>query len=443
MRKKVSIINLGCAKNRVDGEIMLYKLKQSGFDISFDVTNADVVIVNTCGFIEDAKTESIEEILDVARLKFSKKIKAIVVTGCLAERYKEQVANELSEVDAVVGIGANKDIVSIVNNVLEGKRIEKYGEKSDLPLNGKRIRTTPSYSAYLKIADGCNNCCTYCAIPLIRGKFRSRKMEDIVTEAKELADNGVKELNVIAQDTTRYGEDLYGKLMLPDLLKELVKISKIKWIRVLYCYPDRITDELLDVISTENKILNYLDIPLQHCNQQILKSMNRTGNEESIKSLLQKIRTKIPKVVIRTSLIVGFPGETNDEFEQLENFCKEVKFERMGCFAYSKEDDTPAALLENQVDKDIKKRRQEILMETQMNIMNDFAKKCIGMELDVLVEKYHKKENCYFGRSYADAPDVDCKVFFTSNDKKIKQGDIVKVKIEKNIECDLVGIQVS
>ena len=440
---KIGLISLGCAKNRVDAEIMLATLKSAGYKLVNNVAEADVVIVNTCGFIEDAKTESIEEILDVARLKYKNKVKAIVVTGCLAERYKEQIANELTEVDAVVGLGSNKDIVSVVEDVLKGKKVERYGPKKALPLTGERVQTTPQYSAYLKIADGCDNCCTYCAIPLIRGKFRSRPIEDVIEEAERLVRRGVKELLVIAQDTTRYGEDLYGRLVLPELLKKLCEIENLKWVRVLYCYPDRVTDSLLEVIASENKIVKYLDLPLQHCNGRILKVMNRRGDKEQLEKLIQKIRVKVPGIVIRTSIIAGFPSESPEEFEELTQFCKNVKFERMGCFTYSQEEDTPAALLENQIDKDVKTRRQEILMEDQMKVMEEFANTMVGKELEVLVEGRDKKENVYFGRSYADAPDVDCKVFFRSDNHKIKEGDITTVKITSTIECDLVGENLS
>ncbi len=440
MNYKVGLVSLGCEKNRVDAEIMLSKLKDAGYTLVSEIENCDIAIINTCGFIEASKKESIDEIFNLIRLKQSNKIKAIIVTGCLSERYKQEIRKEIPEIDAVVGIGSNKDIVSIVKNVTDGKNIDKFGEKNDMPLSGNRVRTTPNHYAYLKIADGCDNCCTYCAIPLIRGHFRSRTMEDILSEANQLANEGVKELLVIAQDTTRYGEDLYGKLMLPELLKQLCKIDKIEWIRILYCYPDRITDELIDVIASEEKILNYIDLPLQHCNEKILKAMNRTGNKESLTGLLSKIRSKIPDVILRTTFIVGFPGETDDEFNELCEFSKEISFDRMGCFCYSPEEGTRAADFENQIDEDTKRHRQQIIMDEQMSIMEQKSKQMVGKKIKVLVEGYYDKANCYFGRSYADSPDVDGKVYFEVDNENIPQpGDFIEVLIDDCIECDLIG----
>ena len=307
---KVSIVSLGCAKNRVDAEMMLYKLKEAGFVLKDDPADGDAVIINTCGFIESAKQESIEEILELAKLKAEGKIKALIVSGCLAERYKSDIKKELPEVDAVIGLGANGDIVKAVKAALNKESYESFPDKELMPLDDKRIGSTLPHYAYLKVADGCDNKCTYCAIPMIRGRFRSRTMESILAEAKELAKRGVKELCVIAQDTTRYGEDIYGKLMLPKLLRELCKIDGIEWIRILYCYPDRITDELIDTIANEEKILNYIDLPLQHCNGRVLKAMNRRGDKESLTALINKIRDRIPGVVLRTTLITGFPTET-------------------------------------------------------------------------------------------------------------------------------------
>lgn len=439
MSYKVGMVSLGCAKNRVDAEIMLNILKENGYILVEDPANADAVIINTCGFIEAAKQESIEEILELAKLKKEGKIKAIIVTGCLAQRYQSDVSRELYEVDAVIGIGANADIAKVVERALDGEKTESFPDKMLMPMDARRIQSTPYYYAYLKVADGCNNCCTYCAIPLIRGGFRSRKMESIVEEAKALAENGVKELLVIAQDTTRYGEDLYGKLMLPALLKELCKIEKIKWIRILYCYPDRVTDELLDTMAAEEKVLNYIDLPLQHCDGEILKNMNRHGERESLTKLIEKIRSKVPGVIIRTTFITGFPGETEEQFTALAEFAKEIRFERLGCFAYSREDDTPAALMENQIDEDIKEKRQEIIMESQHIIMEDYCKSLIGRTIDVLTEGFDKYAECYYGRSMADSPDVDGKVFFSASGKKPAEGDFVKVKITDYLDCDPIG----
>ena len=439
MSYNVTLLSLGCAKNRVDAEILLYNLKDAGYNIVSSVSLADVVIVNTCGFIDDAKKESIDEILSVAELKNRGLIKAIIVTGCLAERYKNEVLKEIPEVDAVIGIGANNNIADVVDKAIMGVKTEDFPNKLLLPLNGKRIQTTPKYYAYLKVADGCDNRCTYCAIPLIRGKFRSRRMEDILSEAEYLAKNGVKELLVIAQDTTRYGEDIYGELKLPELLKKLCKIDGIKWIRILYCYPDRITDELIDVISKEEKVLNYIDIPLQHCNKRILKLMNRNGDKESLTNLLKKIRQKISDVILRTTFICGFPGETDEEFNELAEFSKEIKFERMGCFMYSQEEGTPASYMDNQVDNEVKFRRQEILMEEQMRIMEENSIKMLGKTITVLFEGYDDESNLYFGRSVADSPDIDGRVYFDILDKDVKEGEFLSVKINKFDNCDLIG----
>ena len=439
MSYNITLLSLGCAKNRVDAEILLYNLKVAGYNIVSSVSLADVVIVNTCGFIDDAKKESIDEILSAAELKNRGLIKAIIVTGCLAERYKNEVLKEIPEVDAVIGIGANNNIADVVDKAIMGVKTEDFPNKLLLPLNGKRIQTTPKYYAYLKVADGCDNRCTYCAIPLIRGKFRSRRMEDILSEAEYLAKNGVKELLVIAQDTTRYGEDIYGELKLPELLKKLCKIDGIKWIRILYCYPDRITDELIDVISKEEKVLNYIDIPLQHCNKRILKLMNRNGDKESLTNLLKKIRQKIPDVILRTTFICGFPGETDEEFNELAEFSKEIKFERMGCFMYSQEEGTPASYMDNQVDNEVKFRRQEILMEEQMRIMEENSIKMLGKTITVLFEGYDDESNLYFGRSVADSPDIDGRLYFDILDKDVKEGEFLNIKINKFDNCDLIG----
>lgn len=441
MAKKVGIVSLGCAKNQVDAEMLLFTLRNDGYQIVADPAMADAVIVNTCGFIESAKQESIDEILELAKLKAEGKIKAIIVTGCLAERYQSQIMQQLYEVDAVIGIGANADISTVVSKALNGEKTESYPDKLDMPLDGGRIQSTQPYYAYLKVADGCDNCCTYCAIPLIRGRFRSRLLENLVEEAKTLVKNGVKELIVIAQDTTRYGEDIYGKLMLPKLLEELCKIDELKWIRILYCYPERITDELLDQIAKEEKILPYIDLPLQHCNKRVLKDMNRSGDKESLLKLIEHIREKVPNIVLRTTLISGFPGETESEFEELSEFVKEARFERLGCFAYSKEEDTKAALMENQVDEEIKVKRQEIIMNQQHSIMEEFSNSFIGKTVEVVTEGFDRFAECFFGRTFADAPEVDGKVFFTAVNKPL-EGEFVKVKINEVLDCDLVGVMV-
>lgn len=439
MTYNIGLLSLGCEKNRVDAEILLFKLKESGYNIVSSVELADIVIVNTCGFIDDAKNESIEEILLVAKLKKSGLLKGIIVTGCLAERYKEEVLKEIPEVDAVIGIGANNDIVKVVKNVINGIKTESFPDKILLPLNGDRIQTTPKQYAYLKIADGCDNKCTYCAIPLIRGKYRSRKIEDILNEAKLLAKNGVKELLIIAQDTTRYGQDIYRKLELPQLLKELCKIDGIEWIRLLYCYPDRITDELIEVISSENKILNYIDIPLQHCNGRILEQMNRNDDRKSLTELFKKLRKKIPGVILRTTFICGFPGETEEEFNELAEFIKEIRFERMGCFTYSKEEDTPAAEMDNQIDEEIKLKRQEILMREQMSIMEENSRNMVGKVITVLFEGYDDEYGLYYGRGVADSPDVDGRVYFGAKKDIPKNGEFLNIRIDDFDNCDLIG----
>lgn len=439
MAYKVGIISLGCAKNRVDAEMLLYRIRNAGYKLCEDVAMADVAIINTCGFIESAKQESIEEILELSELKKEGKIKAIIVTGCLAERYKEEVMKEIPEAGAVVGIGANDDIVKIIDEVLQGKKQQCFPDKLLLPLEGGRIQSTPYYYAYLKIAEGCDNHCTYCAIPMIRGKFRSRKMEDIIAEAKHLAENDVKELVVVAQDTSLYGKDIYGELMLAKLLKKLCEIDGIRWIRVLYCYPDKITDELLQVMAEEEKIVKYLDLPLQHCNGRVLKTMNRKGNKEELVELIAKIREKVPGIVLRTTFIAGFPTETEEEFAELENFAKEVRFERVGCFAYSQEENTPAAKLEPQIPEDVKERRAEIIMENQQEIMEEFCQKLDGKTIEVLVEGYDQYAECFFGRSAWDAPEVDGSVFFTVTGRKPAPGEFVKVKIDDFLNCDPIG----
>ena len=439
MNYKVGIVSLGCAKNQVDAEMLLFTLKNRGFTIVNDPADADAVIVNTCGFIDSAKQESIDEIIELGKLKQEGTIKAIVVTGCLAERYKNEITKQLYEVDAAIGIGANQKIADVVLEALNGKKTELFPDKSLLPMEGGRIQSTPFYTAYIKIAEGCDNCCSYCAIPLIRGRFRSRQPDEIVKEAEQLAANGVKELNVIAQDTTRYGEDLFGEPYLAKLLKRLCKIDGFKWIRVLYCYPDRVTDELIDVIAEEDKIVKYIDIPLQHCNGEVLKNMNRRGNRESLTALINKIKSKIPNVIFRSTFITGFPGETEEQFEELADFAAEIKFQRLGCFPYSKEEDTKASLMENQIEDDIKQKRADIIMEHQQSVMAEYCESLIGSDVEVLVEGYDKLAECFFGRTYADAPEVDGCVFFTCDGEKPKAGDFVKVKITDYMGCDPVG----
>lgn len=439
MSYKLGMISLGCAKNQVDAEMLLATAGQAGYTICDSVEEADAAIVNTCGFIESAKKESIDEILQLARLKETGRLKAIVVTGCLAERYQQEIRKELPEVDAVLGIGAYKDIALALQKALEGEKLEWFSSKYDLPLSGERVLSTPKHYAYLKISEGCNHSCTYCAIPLIRGKFRSRTIEDLVAEANQLAAAGVKELIIIAQDTTNYGEDLYGQVMLPELLRQLCKVNGIHWIRLLYCYPNNITDELLDVIAQEDKILNYIDLPLQHAVGRVLKAMRRGENMESLTKLIEKMRAKIPDIVIRTTFIAGFPGETEEEFNQMAEFSRRMRFDRMGCFAYSKEENTPAARMKDQIDEDVKYRRAQIMMEEQMNMMQELGEERIGSVMEILTEGYDHDSGCYYGRSYADSPDIDGKVTFTVVGKPPKNGDFVYVRITDCVNCDLIG----
>lgn len=436
---KVGMISLGCAKNQVDGEVLMASLKRDGFALTDDVGMADIAIVNTCGFIESAKRESIEEILELCTLKKEGQIKKIVVTGCLAERYRDEIRKDIPEADAVIGIGANGEIGALLREMMEGEAVERFPDKYDMPLCGERELTTPSYFAYLKIAEGCDNRCSYCAIPLIRGNFRSRTMENIMEEARALVENGAKELILIAQDTTRYGIDLYGEFSLDKLLKELCTIEKLHWVRMLYCYPDAITDGLLEVMANEEKVVKYMDIPLQHAAAPVLKAMNRRGSRQELTALMQKIREKVPGVILRTTFITGFPGETEADFTELCEFMKEVKFDKLGCFAYSQEEDTPAALMENQIDEDVKQHRAELITDAQMRIMEEKGSAYIGKTLTVLTEGFDRYAECYFGRSYMDSPDVDGKVFFTVTGKKPQYGQFVKVKIEEAMDADLMG----
>lgn len=439
MNYKVGMISLGCPKNQVDAEHMLALMDAEGWEIVDYVDGCDAVIVNTCGFIDDAKKEAIENILDMVELKKEGVIGKVIVTGCLAQRYKEEIVKEIPEVDAVVGIGANGDIIKTVEEVMFGTdTIEKYPSRSELPLEGQRILTTPQYWAYLKIGEGCSNRCTYCTIPSIRGKMRSRSMENVIDEAKQLAESGVKELILIAQDTTSYGLDLYGELKLPELLNELCKIDSLEWIRLLYCYPDRITDELIETMKNQEKVVNYIDLPLQHADDKILKAMNRRGDQALIRSVISKLRTEIPDVVIRTTFIVGFPGEGEEEFETLAEFVNEIEFDRLGVFAFSPQEGTPAYDMENQVDDDVKARRGEVIMQDQYSIMEEKNNAKIGKTYKVVVEEYDGYSDSYTGRTYMDAPEIDGLVMFTSH-KDLEIGDFVEVEIFNVEDYDLIG----
>lgn len=438
---KISMVSLGCPKNQVDAEMMLYSLKQAGFEIGVPEAEADAIIVNTCGFIEDAKSEAIENILEAAQYKRDGKCKAVIVTGCLAERYRDDVTEEIPEADVCVGIGSNGDIARIVKEAIESKVSNSYGKKEALNLNGKRILGGLPFTAYLKIGDGCDNCCTYCAIPKIRGRMRSRTIESCVAEAKELAAGGVRELIVVAQDTTAYGTDLYGESKLCELLRELCKIDGLEWIRTLYTYPERISDELLSLIASEPKLVKYLDIPIQHVNGEILKRMNRRGDRETLTALIKKIRAVVPDVTLRTTLITGFPGETEEQYEQLHSFVKEIEFDRLGCFTYSAEEGTIAAEYDGQIDEQTKQDRAEHIMETQLDIAAAKNVKKIGTVQRVLIEGWDDYIKCYYGRSAADAPEIDGKVFFMAK-RQLVIGDFVDVQINDTIEYDLLGEQI-
>ena len=438
---KISMVSLGCPKNQVDAEQMLYSLKQAGYEIGVPEAEADAIIINTCGFIEEAKSEAIENILEAAQYKTDGNCKAIIVTGCLAERYKDDVTLEIPEADVCVGIGSNGNIANIVKNAIEGKAKNSYGAKEDLDLNGKRILGGWPFTAYLKVGDGCDNCCTYCAIPKIRGRMRSRKIEDCVAEARELAAGGVRELIVVAQDTTAYGTDIYGESRLCELLRELCKIDGIEWIRTLYTYPERITDELLELIASEKKLVKYLDIPIQHACGEILKRMNRRGDKDTLLALVKKIRNTVPNITLRTTLITGFPGETERHYEQLHNFVREAQFERLGCFTYSAEEGTIAAEYADQVDEQTKQDRAEHIMETQLDIASAKNEAKIGTVQRVIIEGWDDYIKCYYGRSEADAPEIDGKVFFMAKEQLLI-GDFVDVQINDILEYDLLGEQI-
>ena len=441
MTYKVALVSLGCPKNQVDAEIILSSLKEGGFEITANEEEADVIIVNSCAFIEDAKKESIEAILDCASHKNGGNLKVLAVTGCLSERYRDEVTREMPEVDLCVGLGSNKDIVSIIKNALEGKKGNTYGDKLDIPLNGKRLLSGPFFSACIKIAEGCNNHCAFCAIPLIRGRYRSRTLEDVISEAGELADSGVTELTVVAQDTTSWGTDIYGKPSLAKLLKALNEIEKLRWIRVLYTYPDKIDDELLDVIASCEKIVKYLDVPIQHCSGRVLKLMHRPQNREELTALFEKIRRKVPGITLRTTLMTGFYGETEEDFCELCEFVKELRFDRLGCFAFSPEEDTPAMKLKPEPDAQTAADRADLIMRTQATISRELCTAKLGTVQEVLTEGYDDYIKLYFGRTSADAPDIDGKVFFSSA-APVVQGEYIKVTITDCLEYDLLGERV-
>ncbi len=442
----IGIVSLGCPKNLVDSETMLGLIHEEKYEITNDPSEAEIIIVNTCGFIESAKEESINTILQMAEYKKSGSCKYIIVTGCLSQRYAEELFNELPEADAIAGVEVYDEIGSIIKRVMNGERfIMLERSKPDVIYTSKetflpRILTTPSYTAYLKIAEGCDNCCSYCAIPKIRGPYRSKPMEQVLKEAKALANNGVKELIVVAQDTTRYGEDLpEGKLLLADLLKELNKIESLKWIRVMYCYPNNFTDELIEAFATLDKVCKYVDLPLQHASNRLLASMNRYDTKEEVETLLAKLRKRIPGIVIRTTFIVGFPGETDADFEELKDFVERQRFENAGVFAYSQEDGTVAGAMPNQIPDEIKQERYHELMALQAQISEEIHKDTEGQTLEVLVEGIEEDgSGLHYGRSYREAPDIDGLVFI-ENPGDIKPGCFVKVNILQGFTYESVG----
>ena len=441
---KVGFVSLGCPKNQLDTEVMLHEVATAGYEITPEETEADVVIINTCGFIESAKKEAIENILDIAWLKKNHHLKAIVVTGCLAERYRESILEECPEVDAVLGVGSIHHIVEAIEAVTVKKKkgshrkYTSFEDKNEVRLGGDRILTTPEYTAYLKIAEGCDNRCAYCAIPAIRGKFRSRPIEDLVAEAKQLEALGVRELNIVAQDTTRYGLDLYGEYRLAELLHRISEETEIPWIRILYCYPDKVTDELVAEMRDNPKILKYIDLPIQHITDRMLSAMNRHGDGAMIKGVIEKLRREIPEIVIRTTFIVGFPGESEEDFEELCEFVKETKFERAGVFPYSREEDTPAYDLPDQIDEQVKQDRADLLMREQLEINEARNETKIGKTITVLCEDYDPVSEMHFGRSAEDAPEIDGKVYFRS-EKRIAPGSFLQVKIREVLDYDLMG----
>lgn len=438
---KIGFVSLGCAKNLCDTEVMLHHLMEAGYGITPEETEADVVVINTCAFIESAKKESIDSILDIAWLKEHRNLRGIVVTGCLAERYREQVTEELPEVDALLGVGAIHKITEAVDSILDKaeKKFVCVEGKETVTLGGDRVVTTGDAWAYLKIAEGCNNRCTYCAIPMIRGKLRSRPMDDIIKEAKDLEKSGIKELVLIAQDTSVYGLDLYGEYKLPQLLHRLSLETKIPWLRILYCYPDKITDELVEEMKTNPRVLHYIDLPIQHISDSVLKRMNRHGDSACIKDAVRRLRSAMPDVVVRTTAIVGFPGETDEDFSELCSFVKETKFERFGAFTYSKEENTPAADLPDQIDEQVKQDRYDILMKTQQDISEKLNENLVGKTLRVLCEGFDQVSEAFFGRSYRDAPESDGKVWFSA-EKSVKEGEFVDVEITEAMDYDLVGV---
>ncbi len=435
MKHTYALISLGCAKNLVNSEQMIYLLSEAGYELVPSPEGADFVLINTCGFIDEAKSEAIDAILEMAELKKTGSLGGIIVTGCLAERYKDSIGDELPEIDATLGVGSFADIVSAADSVVHGQKLDLFRDKNAPVDEIPRVVSTGPGWAYLRIAEGCNNNCAFCAIPSIRGRYRSRRMENILEEARDLADKGVKELIVIAQDITRYGTDLYGKRCLAKLCRELSEIEGIRWIRLHYLYPDQFDDELIDEIASNDKIVKYLDIPIQHINNQILKRMNRRGTGDEIRALFKTLRERIPGLVLRTSLIAGLPGEGPEEFEELCSFLREARIERVGVFPFSPEEGTPAAKMEH-ADEEEAQRRADLILQLQAPIMDAFCQRFVGQTIEVLVTDYDEEEQCWVGRSYADSPDIDGEVRF---DGVCREGDMVSVTITEAEDGILYG----
>jgi ribosomal protein S12 methylthiotransferase len=440
LKYKVALVSLGCSKNLVDSEVMLNILSSNSYELTQDTNIADVIIVNTCGFIESAKQESIDNIIELGQLKNNGNCKVLIASGCLAERYKEDLITEMPELDAVIGTGDYKSILEVIESAMSGSKVVKYGNQESVDIHElPRVISTIAASTYLKIAEGCDNRCTYCIIPSLRGKYRSRRFEDIMKEATYLAKQGIKEFNVIAQDTTRYGMDLYGKYRIAELLDELSKIEGVEWIRLQYSYPDEFNDDLINIIAVNDKVCKYLDIPIQHASNAVLKRMGRRTTKEEIKNLITKLRNTIPNIALRTSLIVGFPGETENDFKELVDFVKDIRFDRLGVFTYSREEDTPAYQMGEQVEEDVKMKRQERIMLLQSDISLDNNQKMVGKVIKVLIEGL--EGNKYYGRSYKDAPEIDGNVFFSSKEKH-NPGEFTYVKIVEASEYDLIGEEI-
>lgn len=437
---KIGFVSLGCPKNQLDTEVMLGHIAAAGYDITPEETEADIVVINTCAFIGDAKKESIDNILDIAWLKENNNLKGIIVTGCLAERYRDEVMSEMPEVDALLGTGSVHSIVKAIEAVANGEKFKEFEDKNAVALGGDRIVTTGDAMAYLKISEGCNNRCTYCAIPDIRGKFRSRPMDDIIAEAKELVDGlGIKELVVVGQDTTAYGIDLYGKYELHKLLRRLATETDVKWLRILYCYPDKITPELINEFNENEKLVKYIDLPIQHISSRVLKRMNRRGDGALVRDVIRKLRTQVEGISIRSTAIVGFPGESDEDFSELCEFIKEARFEHFGAFTYSREEGTPAYDFPDQIDEQVKQDRYDILMSHQLEISESLQNEKIGKKIEVIVEAFDPVSEAYCARSSQDAPDIDGKVFIPARMGALTEGDIIKVEIVEALDYDLVA----